>query len=60
MDFFLTKGGPCFYGNESIYDIEVTLRYKHPVKQWILKDIPQLNTGFCVNERIYQITPSSL
>ena len=36
------------------------LRYKHLVKQWVPKDLPQINTVFCVNERIYRIVPSSL
>jgi hypothetical protein len=30
------------------------------VKRWVPKGIPKINTGFCVNERIYQISPSSL
>jgi hypothetical protein len=38
----------------------VPLRYKHIVKQWVPKDIPKINTNFCVNEGIYWITPSSL
>ena len=37
------------YDDETIGDIEVPLRYKHIVKQWVPKDIPQLNTIFCVN-----------
>jgi len=60
MDFFLGKGGSCSYDHESIDDIEVPLRYKHIVKQWVPKDLPEINTDFCVNERIYQIAPSSL
>ena len=36
------------------------LRYQHLVKQWVPSDIPQVNTDFCVNERIYRIAPSSL
>ena len=57
---FLVKGGSCPYEYETIGDIEVPLRYKNIVKQWVPKDIPQLNTYFCVNERIYRIAPSSL
>ena len=36
------------------------LRYKHIVKQWVPRDLPQVNIDFCVNERIYRIAPSSL
>ena len=53
MEFILTKGGSCSYHDETIGDIEAPLRYKHLVKQWVPKDLPQLNTYFCVNERIY-------
>ena len=60
MNFFLKGGGSCSYDDETICDIEVPLRYKHIVKQWVPKDIPQLNTDFCVNEKIYRIAPSSL
>ena len=60
MEFFLVEGGSCFYDDETIGDIEVPLRYKHLVKQWIPKDLPQLNIYFFVNERIYRIAPSSL
>ena len=60
MEFFLTEGGSCSYEYETIGDLEVPLRHKHIVKQWVPKDIPQLNTYFCVNERIYRNAPSSL
>jgi hypothetical protein len=30
------------------------------VKRWVPKDIPQINTDFWVNKRIYCIAPSSL
>ena len=60
MEFFLTKGGSCSYDDETIGDIEVSLRYIHLVKQWVPKDLPRLNTDFCVNERIFRIAPSSL
>ena len=49
MDFFLAEEGSCSYDDETIGDIEVPLRYKHLVKQWVPKDIPQLNIAFCVN-----------
>ena len=60
MEFFLRGGVPCSYDDETVGDIEVPLRYKNLVKQWVPRDIPQVNTNFCVNERIYRIAPSSL
>ena len=60
MEFFLKGGGSCSYDDETLRDIEVPLRYKHLVKQWVPRDLPQVNTDFCVNERIYRIAPSSL
>ena len=60
MKFFLRGGGSCSYDDETVGDIEVPLRYKHLVKQWVPRDVPQVNTNFCVNERIYRIAPSSL
>ena len=60
MDFFLTGGGSCSCDDETIGDIEVPLRYKNLVKKWVPRDIPQVNTTFCVNERIYIIAPLSL
>ena len=60
MEFFLVGGGSCLYDDETIGDIEVPLKYKHLVKKWLLRDLPQVNTNFCVNERIYIIASSSL
>ena len=60
MDFFLAEGGSCSYDDETIGDINVPLRYRHLVKQWVPKDLPPLNTDFCMNERIFRIAPSSL
>ena len=60
MDFFLAGGGSCSYDDDIIGDIEVPLRYRHLVKQWVPRDIPQFNTNFCVKERIYRIALSSL
>jgi hypothetical protein len=60
MEFFLAEGGSCSYDAESIDDIEVPLRYKHLVKRWVPKDLPQVNTDFFLDERIYRIAPSSL
>ena len=56
----MLKGGSCSYDDESIGDVEVPLRYKHLRKQWVPKELPPINTNFCVNERIYRIAPSSL
>ena len=60
MESFLAGGGSCSYDDETIGDIEVPLRYKHLVKQWVPRDIPQVNTYFCVNERIYKVASLSL
>ena len=60
MDFFLDEGGECSYDYEKLCDIEVPLGYKNLVKQWVPRDLPQVKTVFCVNERIYRIAPSSL
>ena len=58
MNFFLQGGGSCSYDDETVGDIDMPLRYKHLVKQWVPKDLRQVNTDFCVNERIYRIAPS--
>jgi hypothetical protein len=60
MELFLAKGGSCSYDYERIDNIKVPLRYKHTVKRWVPKDLPEINTIFFVNKRIYQIAPSSL
>jgi hypothetical protein len=60
MKFFLAEGGSCSYDDESIGDMEVPLRYKHLLKQWVPKELPELDTDFCVNERMYRIAPSSI
>ena len=60
MNFFLQGGGSCSYDDETVGDIDVPLRYQHLVKQWVPSDLPQVNTDFCVNERIYRIAPLSL
>ena len=43
---FFTEGGSCSYDDETIVNIEVSLMYKHIVKQWVPKDLPQLNEYF--------------
>ena len=53
MELFLAEGGSCSSDDETIGHIKIPLRYKHLVKQWVPKDLPQLNTYFCVNEKIY-------
>ena len=60
MNFFLKGGGSCSYDDETVGDIEVPSRYKHLVKQWVPRDLPQVNTDFCMNERTYRIALSLL
>jgi hypothetical protein len=60
MKFFLVEGGSCSYDDESIGDTEVPLSYKHLLKKWVPKELPEPDTDFCVNERIYRIAPSSI
>ena len=60
MKFFLAQGGSCSYDDEMEGDIDVPLRYQHLQKHWVPKELPPINTNFCVNERIYRIAPSSL
>jgi hypothetical protein len=43
MKFFLVEGGSCSYDDESIGDIDVPLRYKHLVKQWVPKELPPID-----------------
>ena len=38
MQFFVIEMGSCSYDDDTICDIEVPLRYKHIVKQWVPKD----------------------
>ena len=40
MKFFLKGGGPCSYDDNTMGDIDVTLRYKHLVKEWVPRDLP--------------------
>ena len=60
MKFFLTEGGSCSYDDESIGDIDIPLRYKHLVNQWVHKELPPIYVEFIVNNRTYRIAPSSL
>ena len=40
--------------------IKIPLRYTHLQKEWVPKELPPINTDFCVNKRIYHIASSSL
>ena len=60
MELFVSKGGSCGYDNECIGDNEFLLRYRHLVKRWLPKEIPQVDTDFFINGRIFHIAPSSL
>jgi hypothetical protein len=60
MKFFLVEGASCSYDDESIGDIDVPLRYKHLVKQWVPKELHPIDVHFIVNNRTYRIAPSSL
>ena len=60
MELFLSKGGSCDYDNESIGDIEFPLRYKNLVQRWVPNKLPQMDTYFFINGRMYHISPSSL
>jgi hypothetical protein len=60
MQFLLSQGGSCSYDDETKCDIKVPLRYTHLQKEWVPKELPPIKTNFCVNERIYCISPSSL
>ena len=60
MEYFLAEGGSCSYDDESIGDIDVPLRYKHLVKQWVPKELLPIDVDFIVNNRTYHIAPSSL
>ena len=60
MECFISEGGSCDYDNERTHDIDFALRYRYLVKQWIPMEIPQVDTDFFLNGRIYRISPSSL
>jgi hypothetical protein len=60
MQFFIANGGSCNYDVESIGDIEFPLRYKHLVKRWAPKELPEVDTDFFIGGRMYCIAPSSL
>ena len=51
MEFFVRGVRSRSYDDEIVGDIEVPLRYKHLVKKWVPRDLPQVNTDICVNER---------
>jgi hypothetical protein len=60
MEFFIVEGGSCDYDDESIGDIEFPLRYTLLVQPWVPKELPQLDTDFFINGRVYHIAPLSL
>ena len=60
MQFFISNGGSCNYDAESIGDIEFPLRYKHLVKLWEPKELPEVDTYFFIGGRMYRIAHSSL
>jgi hypothetical protein len=60
MKIFLVEGRSCSYDDESIGDIDVALRYKNLVKQWVPKQLPPIDVDFVVNNKTYHIAPSSL
>ena len=60
MELFVSKGESRGYDNKCIGDIEFPLRYRHLFKGWIPKELPQVDTDFFLNGRIYHIAPSSL
>jgi hypothetical protein len=60
MEFFLVEGGSFSYDDECIGDIDVPLKYKHLVKQWVPKELPPIDVDFVVNYMTYHIAPSSL
>ena len=46
MELFLKGWGSCSYDDETVGDIEVPLRYKPLVKQWLPRNLPQVNIDF--------------
>ena len=50
MKCFLKGGGSCSYEDETVGDIDVLFNYKNLVKQWVPRNLPLVNTDFCVNE----------
>ena len=55
---FLAQGGSCSYDDEMEGDIKVPLRYQHLHKHWVPKELPPINTNFCVEEKIYGLKVS--
>ena len=60
MQFYLANEGSCSYDDETKGNIKVPFPYTHFEKEWVPNELPLINIDFCVNERIYLITPSSL
>ena len=53
MLLFVYEGGSCGYDNKCIGDIEFHLRYRHLVKRWLPKELPQVDTDLFLNRRTY-------
>ena len=60
MQYFIANEGSCNYDAMSIGDIEFPLRYRHLVQRWVPNKLPQVDTYFFINGRMYRIAPSSL
>ena len=60
MQYFIANRGSCNYDAQRIGGIEFPLRYRHLVQQWVPNKLPQLDTDFFINGRMYHIAPSSL
>jgi hypothetical protein len=60
MQFFIANRGLCNYDAENIGDIEFPLMYKHLVQRWALKELPEVDTDFFIDGRMYRLAPSSL
>jgi hypothetical protein len=60
MQFFIANEGSCNYDDERIGDIEFPLRYKRLVQRWAPNELPEVDTDFFIDGRMYRIAPSSL
>ena len=60
MQYFIANGGSCNYDAERIGDIEFPLRYRNLEQLWVPNKLPQVDTNFFINGRMYRIAPLSL
>ena len=58
MQYFIANGGSFNYDAESVGDVEFPLRYRDLVQQWVTNKLPQVDTYFFINGRMYRIAPS--